>query len=65
MGRIGGPQRLRLTPSCIERHGTIMHEFLHALGLHHEQKRGDRTQWVLINYPNIEEGKKYFVHKKH
>ena len=53
---IGGSQRLSLTDSCIERHGTIMHEFLHALGFHHEHKRADRDDYVTIHWDNIEPG---------
>jgi hypothetical protein len=56
VGRIGGRQRLSLVNSCVSRHGTIMHEFLHAFGFHHEQKRTDRDDWVIINWENIQAG---------
>jgi hypothetical protein len=56
VGSIGGAQRLSLVDGCVSRHGTIMHEFLHALGFHHEQKRYDRDDYVIINWENIEEG---------
>jgi hypothetical protein len=56
VGRIGGSQRMSLVDSCVQRHGTIMHEFLHALGFHHEQKRTDRDDFVEINWDNIQEG---------
>lgn len=56
VGRRGGSQSLSLASGCVTRHGTIMHEFLHALGFHHEQKRADRDNWVLINYDNIRAG---------
>jgi len=56
VGRIGGSQRMSLVPSCVSRHGTIMHEFLHAFGYHHEQKRSDRDDWVTINWDNIQPG---------
>jgi len=56
VGRIGGRQRLSLVDSCVIRHGTIMHEFLHAFGFHHEQKRTDRDDWVIINWENIQPG---------
>jgi len=56
VGRIGGSQRMSLVPGCVTRHGTIMHEFLHAFGFHHEQKRTDRDDWVTINWSNIQPG---------
>jgi hypothetical protein len=56
VGRVGGSQRMSLVPSCVTRHGTIMHEFLHAFGFHHEQKRYDRDEWVTINWDNIQPG---------
>jgi len=56
VGRVGGAQRMSLVPACVTRHGTIMHEFLHAFGFHHEQKRTDRDDWVTINWDNIQAG---------
>ena len=55
IGMIEGAQRLSLTDGCF-RHGTIMHEFLHALGFHHEHKRADRDDYVTIHWDNIEPG---------
>jgi len=57
VGRVGRSQRMSLVSSCVSRHGTIMHEWLHAFGFHHEQKRSDRDDWVTINWDNIEAGK--------
>jgi hypothetical protein len=57
VGMQGGRQRISLVNSCVAKHGTIMHEFLHAYGFHHEQKRYDRDDWVTINWDNIEPGK--------
>ena len=56
---IGGPQRLSLADGCF-RHGTIMHEFLHALGFYHEHTRADRDKFVFVNFDNIEEGTRAF-----
>jgi len=50
----GSAQRMSLVDSCVNRHGTIMHEFLHALGFHHEHKRADRDDYVFINEDNIQ-----------
>ncbi|GIX94781.1 hypothetical protein CEXT_566011 [Caerostris extrusa] len=38
--------------------GVIMHELMHVLGFIHEQNRPDRDQFVMINWDNIQEGKK-------
>ena len=35
---------------------TIMHEFLHALGVFHTQQRTDRDRYIKINQENIKEG---------
>jgi len=56
VGRSGGAQRLSLVDSCVARHGTIMHEFLHAFGFYHEQSRYDRDDYVTINWDNIQPG---------
>eukprot|EP00918_Siedleckia_nematoides_P022723 GHVU01048946.1.p1 GENE.GHVU01048946.1~~GHVU01048946.1.p1 ORF type:complete len:280 (+),score=37.23 GHVU01048946.1:30-869(+) len=47
-------QQLSLSGSCVTRHGTIMHEFLHAAGFYHEHTRGDRNDYVTINWENIQ-----------
>ena len=41
IGMLGGGQDLHLADGCFSI-GTIEHEFLHALGVHHEQNRPDR-----------------------
>lgn len=56
LGRRIPSQPLSLADGCVSRHGTIMHEFLHALGFYHEQSRGDRDEFVLVNFTNIEPG---------
>merc|ERR1712121_220656 len=44
-------------PGCWEQ-GTIMHEFLHSLGIHHTQNRWDRDKYVHVNFRNIPRNKK-------
>jgi len=39
--------------------GTIVHEFLHAMGFWHEQSRADRDSFVRITYNNIMDGYAY------
>jgi len=56
IGRTGLSQRISLVPGCVARHGTIMHEFLHAYGFYHEQSRYDRDDYVEINWDNIQPG---------
>jgi len=52
VGKIGGPQNLNLGPGCMDK-GVIQHEFIHALGLSHEQTRPDRDTYVTIKVNNI------------
>lgn len=40
------------------RKGTIIHEFIHALGFFHQQSAADRDDFVEIQWDNIEIGKK-------
>jgi len=50
-------QRMSLGRKCWRRRGTIMHEFLHSLGIHHTQNRWDRDEYVHINFRNIPQKK--------
>ncbi|XP_036440034.1 low choriolytic enzyme-like [Colossoma macropomum] len=53
VGRSGGEQILSLKrDGCIYKH-VIQHEFLHALGFHHEQCRSDRDKHIKILYQNV------------
>ncbi|GAB0087748.1 seminal metalloprotease 1 [Sergentomyia squamirostris] len=61
VGRIGGMQSLKLKSNvpgsgCF-RFGTVVHEFIHALGFHHSQAAYNRDDYVIIKWENIEAGK--------
>ncbi|XP_055626255.1 blastula protease 10-like [Toxorhynchites rutilus septentrionalis] len=55
-----GMQELHLAPAELEsgcfRLGTIVHEFIHAIGFFHMQSASDRDDYVEIHYDNILEG---------
>merc|ERR1711915_16643 len=55
IGRTGGMQTLKLYSSCFK-YGTVIHEFMHALGFWHEQSRYDRDDYVTIEWDNIRDG---------
>ncbi|XP_059367575.1 meprin A subunit beta-like [Carassius carassius] len=50
-----GGQTLSIGKHC-GRKGIVEHQFLHALGLNHEQTRYDRDDYVTIKYENIRKG---------
>jgi len=53
LGRIGGGQALSLQSNgCVWR-GTVLHEFMHAVGFAHEHNRHDRDGSVDILWDNI------------
>jgi hypothetical protein len=60
VGRQGGRQQLHLQSyepglGCF-RNGTIMHEFIHAIGFYHMQSAYDRDDFVQIVWENIQPG---------
>ena len=54
IGRRGGSQDLRLADA--HPWPVLVHEFLHALGVYHEQSRSDRDAFVEIKWDNIQDG---------
>lgn len=58
IGKQGKKQQLSLGRGCLGS-GTIIHEFLHALGFYHEQSRPDRDQYVRINLENVRSGQEH------
>ncbi len=57
VGKQGGRQSIWLTSACST--GNIIHEIGHVLGLYHEQSRGDRDNYITINWQNIIAGREY------
>lgn len=63
VGMVGGVQRLNLQSydpgSGCFRKGTIIHEFIHAIGFYHMQSATERDEYVDIVWDNIEAGKEH------
>jgi len=55
IGCLGIPQQISIGSGC-EKHGTVQHELMHALGIYHQQSRPDRDNYVNIELQNIQEG---------
>lgn len=56
VGRQGKEQVINLqNPGCMK-HGTIVHEMMHAVGFYHQQSSFDRDEYVKIIWSNIEKG---------
>jgi hypothetical protein len=51
IGRRGGSQDVGLSEYCDI--GAVIHEIVHAIGVHHEQTREDRDSYVNIDFDNI------------
>ncbi|XP_017890270.1 zinc metalloproteinase nas-13 [Ceratina calcarata] len=63
VGRLGKGQVVNLqNPGCV-RHGTVVHELMHAIGFYHQQSAADRDEWVTINWQNIQSGKEHNFNK--
>uniref|UniRef100_A0A8C4Q8B4 Metalloendopeptidase n=1 Tax=Eptatretus burgeri TaxID=7764 RepID=A0A8C4Q8B4_EPTBU len=58
MGRRGGAQSLSLSEPGAVQKGTVLHEFMHALGFHHEHCRPDRDQHIQVLQKNIQKGER-------
>lgn len=64
VGKQGGEQEVTLQSYCAFSKGVTQHEFMHALGLFHEQSRPDRDQYVQINWRNIDNNREHNFKKK-
>ncbi|XP_030840788.1 zinc metalloproteinase nas-13-like isoform X1 [Strongylocentrotus purpuratus] len=63
VGMQGGRQVVSLGGTCTYNVGTIIHEFMHALGFQHEQSRADRDSYVWIYWQNIIPGMEFNFNK--
>ncbi|XP_050080896.1 astacin-like [Anopheles maculipalpis] len=57
LGHRGGQQTVNLQPNGCMSRGTIIHEFLHALGFVHMQSASDRDFYVTINWSAMQADK--------
>lgn len=57
IGYTGREMIIRLKESCDVK--TVIHEIAHALGIHHEQKRPDRNEYVRIIWDNIDDDREH------
>lgn len=60
---IGGKQLLNLqVPGCLY-HRTAMHEFMHALGFHHQHSSTDRDDYIEVHLENVSDEYQYAYDK--
>ncbi|XP_069751503.1 astacin-like metalloendopeptidase isoform X2 [Narcine bancroftii] len=64
IGYLGLAQRLSLNPATCMHFGVIEHEFLHAIGFHHEHCRNDRDNYIKIILENVLKKHHYNFNKK-
>lgn len=57
-----GSQQLNLQAECFYYYGTVLHEFLHALGIYHEQSRYDRDNYLYVALENVQAGMNLYYH---
>ena len=50
------------TNGCLHK-SVITHEFMHAMGMNHEQERPDRDIFVIVDFNNIDEDKAHNYEK--
>lgn len=62
VGMQGGRQEINLASGC--GFGSTVHEFLHAIGIWHEQSREDRDNHVTIHTENITAGNEHNFNKQ-
>ncbi|XP_014228039.2 zinc metalloproteinase nas-14 [Trichogramma pretiosum] len=49
-------------PNCLK-HGTIIHELMHALGFYHQQSAADRDDWIDVVWKNIRADRQHNFNK--
>jgi len=54
VGRQGRSQEVSLPNYCLSNIGTVIHEFMHAVGFWHEQQRYDRDNYITVRRENIQ-----------
>lgn len=59
VGYRGGQNSISLPRGC-RRHGTVLHEIAHSLGVYHEQSRPDRDNYVTVVWDNLKHAQHNF-----